>query len=133
MSPLPWRYSRTEKAVGMGVLARTNVPRIAARAGIQNWASACAGTSGIGRTLRFATAFIATLGLSFCGREGPLELPPGPAPGTPAATSQLTSPDGTPAPGSPQDTAAKNGFDAQGNPVAAPGQKRFFILDPLLQ
>jgi predicted small lipoprotein YifL len=76
---------------------------------------------------------IAVLSLSGCGREGPLELPPGPAPGTPAVTSQLTSPDGTPAPGSPQDTAAKTGFDAQGNPVAAPGQKRFFILDPLLQ
>ena len=27
----------------------------------------------------------------------------------------------------------KNGFDAQGNPVAAAGQKRPFILDPLLQ
>ena len=37
------------------------------------------------------------------------------------------------APGSPQDTAMKTGFDAQGNPVAAPGQKRSFILDPLLQ
>ena len=67
-----------------------------------------------------------------CGREGPLELPPGPA-AAPAATSQLQSPDGTPAPGSPQDTATKNGFDAHGNPVAAAGQKRPFILDPLLQ
>ena len=48
-------------------------------------------------------------------------------------TSQLQSPDGTPAPGSPQDPALKSGFDAQGNPVATPGQKRPFILDPLLQ
>jgi hypothetical protein len=48
-------------------------------------------------------------------------------------TSQLQSPDGTPAPGSPQDPALKSGFDAQGNPVATPGQKRSFILDPLLQ
>ena len=75
---------------------------------------------------------IAALSLCACGRAGPLELPPGPAAGTPAATSQLTMPDGSPAPGSPQDTALKNGFDAQGNPVATPGQKKSFILDPLL-
>ena len=83
-----------------------------------------------------AIALIAALAgvftLAACGREGPLELPPGPA-AAPATTSQLRSPDGTPAPGSPQDTAMKNGFDAHGNPVAAAGQKRPFILDPLLQ
>ena len=78
-------------------------------------------------------AGLVVLGLSACGREGPLELPPGPAPPTPAASSQLRSPDGTPAPGSPQDVAAKNGFDARGNPVATPSQNRPFILDPLLQ
>jgi len=27
----------------------------------------------------------------------------------------------------------KNSFDVQGNPVAPPGQKKPFILDPLLQ
>jgi predicted small lipoprotein YifL len=68
------------------------------------------------------------LGLSGCGRAGPLESPPGPA--TPSA--QLSS-DRTPVPGSPQDTAMRTGFDAQGNPVATTGQKRPFILDPLLQ
>ncbi|MFY9772245.1 MAG: hypothetical protein WBX95_01510 [Xanthobacteraceae bacterium] len=46
---------------------------------------------------------------------------------------QLTQPDGSPAPGSAQDTVAKSGFDAQGNPVATPSQKRTFILDPLLR
>jgi hypothetical protein len=51
----------------------------------------------------------------------------------PVPSAQLTQPDGTPAPGSPQDTAAKSGFDIQGNPVATPGQKRSFILDPLLR
>jgi hypothetical protein len=35
-------------------------------------------------------------------------------------------------PGSPQETAPKTGFDAQGNPVAPPGPKRSFFLDPLL-
>jgi predicted small lipoprotein YifL len=75
-------------------------------------------------------AGICAVGLSGCGRAGPLELPPGPA--TPASSAQL-SPDGAPVPGSPQDTAMRTGFDAQGNPVAATGQKRPFILDPLLQ
>jgi hypothetical protein len=51
----------------------------------------------------------------------------------PVPSAQLTQPDGSPAPGSPHDTAAKSGFDVQGNPVATPGQKRSFILDPLLR
>jgi predicted small lipoprotein YifL len=78
-----------------------------------------------------AVAGIAALGLCGCGRAGPLELPPGPATGAPS--TQLTQPDGSPAPGSPQDSAMKNGFDAQGNPVAMSGQKKPFILDPLVQ
>jgi predicted small lipoprotein YifL len=76
---------------------------------------------------------IAALALAGCGRNGPLELPPGPATATPTARTQLTQPDGTPIPGSPQDTAMKTGFDAQGRPVAAQGEKKSFILDPLLQ
>ena len=50
----------------------------------------------------------------------------------PSANAQLTQPDGSPAPGSSQDAAVKSGFDPQGNPVAT-GQKRSFILDPLLR
>jgi predicted small lipoprotein YifL len=80
--------------------------------------------------IAFAMAGLAALGLSACGRAGPLELPPGPA--TPAPTAQLSS-DGTPVSGSPQDTAMRTGFDARGNPVATTGQKRPFVLDPLLQ
>ena len=85
------------------------------------------------RPSQFAALFaLAVLALAGCGRNGPLELPPGPA--TPAAAStQLTLPDGSPAPGSSQDTALKTGFDRNGNPVASPGQKKPFILDPLLQ
>ena len=86
----------------------------------------------IGRAVALAAAFFLALGLAACGRAGPLELPPGPAV-TPAPSAQLTMPDGSPAPGSPQDTALKNGFDAQGNPVATPSQKNSFILDPLLR
>jgi len=79
-----------------------------------------------------AMAGIAALGLAGCGRVGPLELPPGPA-STPAPNAQMSSSDGLIVPGSAQDTALKNGFDAQGNPVATTGQKKQFILDPLLQ
>jgi predicted small lipoprotein YifL len=108
---------------------RLGFPLIPAQAGIQCWVPAFAGTSGIGRAF---VAISIALSLSACGRAGPLELPPGPAV-TPAPTAQLTQPDGSPAPGSPQDTAMKTGFDAQGRPVATTGQKKSFILDPLLQ
>ncbi len=74
-------------------------------------------------------AGLAALGLSGCGRAGPLELPPGPA--TP--TAQAVTPDGRPVPGSAQDTAVRTGFDENGNPVALPGNKKTFILDPLLR
>ena len=73
------------------------------------------------------SAVVAALGLAGCGRAGPLELPPGPA--TPSA--QLSTPD---SPGAAREAAAvRNGFDAQGNPVATPGEKKSFILDPLLR
>jgi predicted small lipoprotein YifL len=110
-------------------LVRLGSPLIPAQAGIQFWVPASAGTSGIARAF---VAILIALSLSACGRAGPLELPPGPAV-TPAPSAQLTQPDGSPVPGSPEDTATKTGFDAQGNPVATPGQKKSFILDPLLQ
>jgi predicted small lipoprotein YifL len=77
-------------------------------------------------------AGLAALALAACGRVGPLELPPGPA-AAPAPSAQLKSSDGTPVPGSPEDTALKTGFDSQGNPVSPRGPKRSFVLDPLLQ
>ena len=83
--------------------------------------------------LVFAAAGIAVLALAGCGRNGPLELPPGPATPAPQASSQLTQPDGTPVPGSSQDAAVKTGFDQYGRPVAAQGERKSFILDPLLQ
>jgi predicted small lipoprotein YifL len=113
-------------------LPRIEFPLIPAQAGIQCWVPALARTSGRKRKLALAAAFTAALGLSACGRAGPLELPPGPAT-APVPSAQLTQPNGSPAPGSAQDTAVKTGFDSQGNPVATPGQKKSFILDPLLQ
>jgi predicted small lipoprotein YifL len=79
-----------------------------------------------------AVAGLAALALCACGRVGPLEPPPGPA-AAPAPSAQLKSPDGSPVPGSAEDTALKTGFDEKGNPVSPPGSKRPFILDPLLQ
>jgi predicted small lipoprotein YifL len=77
------------------------------------------------------SAVLAALGLSGCGRSGPLEMPPGPA--SPASSAQLTTPTSA-GPGSAQEAAAaRNGFDARGNPVAPVGEKKSFILDPLLQ
>jgi predicted small lipoprotein YifL len=107
-------------------------PLIPAQAGIQHWVPACAGTSGRVRGLGLILLIASALALSACGRAGPLEPPPGPA-AVPASKAQLTQPDGSPAPGSAQDTAAKSGFDTLGNPVATPSQKRSFILDPLLR
>ena len=88
--------------------------------------------SGIVRVVALGALFSCALALGACGRAGPLEPPPGPA-AVPASKPQLTQSDGTPAPGSAQDPAAKSGFDPQGNPVATPSQKRSFILDPLLR
>ena len=80
---------------------------------------------------RFTFALIgAALALSACGRAGPLEPPPGPAM-VPTSSTQPVQPN-PPPPGSPQDAAAKTGFDAQGNPIASPSQKRSFFLDFLL-
>jgi predicted small lipoprotein YifL len=77
---------------------------------------------------------IAIMALAGCGRNGPLELPPGPATTTPSASTQLTTPDGRPVPGSlAAGYPMKTGFDAQGRPVATAGERKSFILDPLLQ
>jgi len=83
-------------------------------------------------------ATVAALGLSACGRNGGLELPPGPATPQPAAATPQPSPGESPGGYSTSEmsgrqTAAKTGFDAQGNPVAGPGQKKDFFLDWLLK
>jgi len=83
-----------------------------------------------------AAAFLA---LAACGRAGGLEPPPGPAvTGTPTAAATPPAPAaavGGPVESGPaaMEAAQKSGFDAFGNPVAPPGQKKSFFLDPLLQ
>ncbi len=80
----------------------------------------------------------AAISLAACGRNGNPLPPPGPvatetppAPG--AAPSLMPGTSSANAAATAQATAQKNGFDAQGNPVAAAGQKKSFPLDPLLQ
>jgi predicted small lipoprotein YifL len=82
----------------------------------------------------------AAVSLAACGRNGPPEAPPGPAitPAPPTAAAPLPAPSTTAggplAPGqTAQQNAVKNGFDASGNPVAPPGDKKSFFLDFLLQ
>jgi hypothetical protein len=87
-------------------------------------------------------AAVAAVGLSACGRNGALEIPPGPVGFQPAPAALSAPPPGpvasAPADASaaqptPQDTVARTGFDVHGNPAATPGQKRPFLLDPLLR
>jgi hypothetical protein len=96
----------------------------------------------------------AALVVAACGRNGPPLPPPGPVAAEPAPAAVAASPTAAPpvspavaavptappATGAPvvtaptaQQTAVKNGFDIFGNPVAPPGQKKSFLLDPLLQ
>jgi hypothetical protein len=69
------------------------------------------------------------LALASCGRNGSPLPPPGPVAATPPPAA-ASSPGAAPA---AQPSAQKNGFDMFGNPVAPPGQKKSFLLDPLLQ
>jgi predicted small lipoprotein YifL len=96
-----------------------------------------------GRRLSFALVFaVALLSLAACGRKGGLELPPGPATEPPVAAAPAAPPlpssfmptaSGATTQQQEDAAAVKNGFDSRGNPVAAPGTKKPFILDPILQ
>jgi hypothetical protein len=92
------------------------------------------------KRLSVAFALIALTAAAFmlaaCGRNG-MPLPPPASTPTPTASATpptATSPTGAPGANgpTPQQTAQKNGFDMFGNPVAPPGQKKSFLLDPLL-
>jgi len=88
---------------------------------------------------------VAALSLSACGRNGGLEMPPGPLLSTPPDLSEpppgpalsgpppgLVASGGSDAPLTSQEAVARTGFDVHGNPAATPGQKKPFFLDPLL-
>ncbi len=89
-----------------------------------------------------AVAVGAALSLGACGRKGNLEMPPGPATQPPVAAAPVTpssfmpnyGTSGAPMTQQQEEAAAvQSGFDSHGNPVAAPGAKKSFILDPILQ
>lgn len=101
-------------------------------------------------TVAIAAGLLLSAGLSGCGRKSGLDPPPSaqlppapasaqqaatsPAPAESAAVASAQAPSAVPslAP-PPHGDPQKEGFDAQGNPVAGPGQKRSFPLDFLLQ
>jgi hypothetical protein len=76
----------------------------------------------------------AAVSLAACGRAGPPEPPPGPAfssyPPPPAAAPVGAQP--SVAQAAPEQ-APKTGFDAYGNPIAPPSERKSFFLDFLLQ
>lgn len=66
--------------------------------------------------IALATVLVAALGVSACGRKGPLDPPPG-AQAAPGA-----------APGQPQELV----YDRAGNPLPPKGEKKSFLFDFLL-
>jgi predicted small lipoprotein YifL len=82
--------------------------------------------SGAGMLMAFRPGkTAATLALAGCGRKGGLDLPPTAAAPPPGAAQAEGA---TATPGSVFDPS----FGANKDPVAPPGKKRSFILDPLL-
>ncbi len=81
----------------------------------------------------------AAFALASCGRNGDPLPPPGPVAanppllGTTAPSPVPGASTGTSAAGASAPPPAKSGFDSLGNPVAPLGQKKSFLLDPLLQ
>ena len=84
----------------------------------QNWARVAA-----------VGALVAALGLSACGRKGPLDPPPSAA----SHSAQAPAPDGAPQSGPPGQQQI--GVGSSGKAVAPPpsGQNRPFILDWLVE
>jgi Prokaryotic lipoprotein-attachment site len=80
---------------------------------------------------------IAAFSLAACGRAGPPEPPPGPLLSAypPPAAAPLGPAIGAPVAAAPvtPEQAQKTGFDAYGNPVAPPSERKSFFLDFLLQ
>ena len=78
----------------------------------------------------------AAVSLAACGRAGPPEPPPGPAfssyPPPPAAAPGPVGAQPGVAQAAPEQ-APKTGFDAYGNPIAPPSERKSFFLDFLLQ
>jgi predicted small lipoprotein YifL len=75
-----------------------------------------------------AIGFALALSLAGCGRKGPLDPPPGGYGLDPAVVRTPISRRGAQAP-----PPEKQDYDAEGRPVVPEGQKKPFILDPLIK
>ena len=81
--------------------------------------------------LAAAGALIAALGLGACGRKGPLDPPPTAAAGEtqaqqPAVVNPIASPIGS------ESSKGNPGVGENGLPLPPKGEKKPFLLDPLL-
>ena len=72
---------------------------------------------------------VAALTLSGCGRKGPLDLPPNVSS---ASAANLQQPTDTEAQQAAKPSVFNPSYGTNAAPVAAKGQKRPFVLDPLL-
>jgi predicted small lipoprotein YifL len=72
---------------------------------------------------------VAALTLSGCGRKGPLDLPPN---ASSASTANLQQPSDTAAEQAAKPSVFNSSYGTNAAPVAGNGQKRPFVLDPLL-
>ena len=72
---------------------------------------------------------VAALTLSGCGRKGPLDLPPN---ANSASTANLQQPTDTASEAAAKPSVFNSTYGADAAPVAGKGQKRPFVLDPLL-
>ncbi len=72
---------------------------------------------------------VTALTLAGCGRKGPLDLPPT---ASSASTANLQQPTDTAAQEAAKPSVFNPSYGANAAPVAGKGQKRPFVLDPLL-
>ena len=73
---------------------------------------------------------VATLTLGGCGRKGPLDLPSTSSANAPVASAPAAT--DTEAENAAKPSVFNSTYGANGDPVAPKGQKKSFVLDPLL-
>jgi len=72
---------------------------------------------------------VSALALAGCGRKGPLDLPPG---ASTASTANIAAPGDTETEAQKTPSVFNPTYGADAAPAATRGQKKSFILDPLL-
>ena len=72
---------------------------------------------------------VSALALAGCGRKGPLDLPPS---ASSASTANIAAPGDTETEAQKTPSVFNPTYGAEAPPAATKGQKKAFILDPLL-